>query len=152
MNRCNKERDTHAAREREGGADGWCYWCFSGALNTRNMKGDTKEEKWGWGRGRGEGQLTDFPEEITNEIWPFILDFSSLVEIKQVVGRKTIVTGGRNLKQRRLCLSETKHHKQKASTIKLALLKLLWLTKSQEAAGTIAFEWGSTSCFVTISD
>lgn len=93
MNKCSKERHTHAAREREGGADEWCYRCFSGALNTRNMKGDTKEEKWGWGRGRGEGQVTHFSKEITNEIWPFILDFSGLVEIKQVVGRKTILTG-----------------------------------------------------------
>lgn len=92
-----QQEEWHPCSKREGGADVRCYWCFSGALNTRNMKGDTKEEKWGWSRERGEGQLTDFPKEITNEIWPFILDFSSLVKIK-VVGRKPMLTGRKKFK------------------------------------------------------
>lgn len=58
-------------------------------------KGDTKDEKWGWGRATGK---SDCSKEIINEIWSFILDFSSLVEIKQVVRRRTILTGRKKFK------------------------------------------------------
>lgn len=120
----------------EGGADGWCYWCFSGALHEKyEKKGDTKEEKWGWGRGREEGRLTHCPKEVTNEIWPFILDFSSLVEVKQVMGRKTITVRKKFKTEAEKALPYWNQTPQtKSQYNKIGLTEATLTAKSQEAA------------------
>lgn len=107
-------------------------WRAKQERNWKERKYKVREIKMGQGwRGRATGN-SDCRTELINKIWPFILDFSSLVEIKQVVRRKTILTRRKKFKQRhrRLCHIETKHQEQKATAIKSAVTKEICTTEA----------------------